>query len=157
MNKFIVFTREELIFLLIVFLLGLISGAGALNLYISREMDRLQLENRNLKNRVQEQEKEITRLEDNLSRYNGRFIKNIKINLSSDLNQHRQQLINTRVKELLSDIPGKRIRDIEPPVVGEIVNERLLEIEGDTYRLDLNYLILGEELTLYLSAELRKK
>ncbi|MFW5999704.1 MAG: hypothetical protein ACOCQC_03470 [Halanaerobiaceae bacterium] len=156
MNKFLVLNQNDLIYLLVFFLLGLIFGAGAFNLYISREMDRLQLKNRELQNQVQEQEKEITRLEDNLSRYTGRFIKNIGIKLDTDLNEHRQQLIETRVRELLSEIPGNKIRDIEPPVIGEIVNERLVEIENDTYRLDLDYLILGEELILYLSAELKE-
>lgn len=156
MNKFLVLNQNDLIYLLVFFLLGLIFGAGALNLYISREMDRLQLKNRELQNQVQEQEKEITRLEDNLSHYTGRFIKNIGIKLDTDLNEHRQQLIETRVRKLLSEIPGNKIRDIEPPVIGEIVNERLIEIENDTYQLDLDYLILGEELILYLSAELKE-
>ena len=155
-HPFFVFTRKEFRYLIVIFLLGIIFGTTVYNLYISRKIDSLILKNNELTSQVKQQKEEINQLEDNLKQYSGRFVQNIKVNINSNLNEHRQQAVTNRIIELLQDIPGKRIRDIDPEIINDIIDHRLLQIENNTYQLKLNYLVLGEKLTLYVTVKLKE-
>ncbi|ACL69073.1 hypothetical protein [Halothermothrix orenii] len=144
------FTKGELIFILAVFILGTIVGATLLNIYLSRRIDNLILTNRELKIKNEEQQEQIDQLKENLKISRRHYINNVQIKLRSELNKHTQQDIIQKIKKLLSGLPGKEIKDIDALLIRDLINDRYLVIEDEVYRLELIYLVISEELTLYI-------
>ncbi len=154
-NPFFIFTRTELIYLLVVFLLGIILGATLLNLYLSQQIDRLIYEKNSLENQLEENQKQIENLEKNLEEQKHNFVKSINIKLESDLNKHSQQAVKEKIQNLLSRVPGQEISKIEPLLLRDIINERLINVDDNTFQLHLLYLVLQEDLELYIEVSSR--
>ncbi|MFW6381006.1 MAG: hypothetical protein ACOCZ3_00555 [Bacillota bacterium] len=152
-NPFYIFTRSELVFMLVLFLLGIILGATTLNLIIGVKVDRLLLENRKLTEITGEQKLEIERLSQNLSRRQQRFVQKLTIKLNTELNQHTQQELIKQIKQLLSNIPGKNLEKLDPLLLIDILDQRSLMLNDDTYQLQVRYLILQENLELYVKID----
>lgn len=149
-NSFFIFTRSELIFITVIFILGLITGATILNLYSGRIIDGLILNKNELKAQVEEQTSQINQLEENLNKFKHHTITKISVELDTDVNKHTQQMLKDKIKAILSGIIGKEVNKIDPLLLRDIIHERYLMVEGNTYQLYLIYLVIGEELTLYI-------
>lgn len=150
-----VFTRNELIYLLVLFLLGIIIGATLLNLFLSQQVDRLILEKKHLEVKVKEQEDQIKQLEENKYKYN--YIRKLTINLDTDVNKHTQQVIKNKIRDLLSGLLGKEIKSIDPLLLWDVINDRYIPVEDKTFHLHLEIMVITEELQLYIKVKSTKK
>ncbi len=149
-NPFFIYTGKELIYLLVIFLLGIILGATFLNIYISQKIDKLILEKKELENKSQEQQKQIKRLEENLKKQKHHFIQSLSVKLKTDLNKHTQQEIIKKIHELLARVPGQEFTQIDPLLLRDIINDRYIIVEDNSYHLHLVYLVIKEKLELYI-------
>ncbi|HLV09884.1 MAG TPA: hypothetical protein VKY40_06725 [Halanaerobiales bacterium] len=141
------YTKEELIQLLVIFLLGIIIGATLLNVYSGKIIDNLMLEKNRLQARVEEQEQEIEELQKH--KYS-LTIKKIVPLLDSDLNQHTQDEIINKIRDLLDRYPGRSIQETDFLLLWDVIHNRLIVIEDKTYQLQLDIIVATEELRLYL-------
>jgi len=154
-TSFFVYTKNEIIYLIVIFLFGVITGAGLLNLSLSQQIDRLMLEKNEFKVKIEEQLNTIKQLEENRDKYN--YIRKISIELETDLNKHSQQAIKNKIRELLAGIVGKEIKNLDPLLLRDIVNNRYLLIEDKHYYLQLEYLVISEEMELFLKVSTASK
>jgi hypothetical protein len=154
-TSFFVYTKNEIIYLMVIFLFGVITGAALLNLSLSQQIDHLMLEKNELKVKIEEQLNTIKQLEENRDKYN--YIRKISIELETDLNKHSQQAIKNKTRELLAGIVGKEIKNLDPLLLRDIVNDRYLLIEDKHYHLQLEYLVISEEMELFLKVSTAKK
>ncbi len=152
-HPFLVFNRSELIYIIAIFILGIIIGATALNIYISQRIDRLMYEKKELQNALYENEKRIEKLEKNLKKEKHNFIRTLNITLESDLNKHNQQAVKKKLQELLSGITGKEIALLDPLLLRDIINDRYIIIEDNTFQLHLLYMVIQENLELYIKVD----
>jgi len=152
-HPFLVFNRSELIYIIVIFILGIIIGATALNIYISQQIDKLIYEKKELENSLQENQKEINKLEKNLAKQKHNFIRTLKITLETELNKHNQQAVKKKLQELLSGIIGKEITLLDPLLLRDIINNRYILIEDNTFQLHLLYMVIQENLELYIKVE----
>ncbi len=145
----ITYTKNELIYILVIFLLGIIIGATLLNIYSGKIIDRLVLEKNDLQATVEEQYQQIEQLE----KYKYQLtIKKITPVLDTELNQHVQDEIIKKIRSLLSKYLGRQIQNTDFLLLWDVINERLLIIEDKTYQLNLQLIIATEEIKLYLQA-----
>ncbi|MFW6264677.1 MAG: hypothetical protein ACOC3B_01075 [Bacillota bacterium] len=147
-NAFFVFTRTDLIFLLIIFILGIISGSTFITIYSGKNIDKLILENKKLSSTIEEQEKKIEQLDKQFQ--NQLIVHSITPELDSDLNKHTQQEIIKKTRNLLDGLLGKDISEIDPLLLRDIINEAYIMVEGHSYQLKLLYIVISDELKLYL-------
>lgn len=147
-TPFFIFNRVELCFFFIIFFLGFLIGAAVITIYSGKDIDKLILENNELKISLEEAEKKIEQLD---QQYKDKLIvQTIKPYLDTDLNKHKQQEIVKKIQSLLSGLIGKKISEIDPFLLHNIINEASLVVEGHTYQLQLSYLVISYELNLYL-------
>ncbi|MFW5890851.1 MAG: hypothetical protein ACOCUI_01375 [bacterium] len=151
MNYFLIFSKKELIYIIAVFILGVITGASLLNLYISHEVDQLILKKNSLQNEVENQKKQIEKLTTNLEEKKQNIITDIIIDLDTNYNKHIEQDIQRKISVLLESLIGKEIEKIDPHLIISIVNEREITIENDKYLVEFLSLIVKEKIELYLS------
>lgn len=149
-NPFFVYTNRELLYLLVIFVLGIILGATFLNIFISQKIDKLILKKKELETKYQEQEKQIKQLEKNLKKQKQHFIQSLAVKLKTDLNKHTQQEIIKKIHKLLARIPGKEFKKVDPLLLRDIINNRYIMVENKSYHLKLIYLVIKEELELYI-------
>jgi hypothetical protein len=149
-NTFYIYTKKELIFLLTIFILGFITGATLLNIYLSQRIDTLILNKNELESTVEDQKNQINKLEENLKIHKQHFINKLNISLETDLNKHTQQEISKKIRELLSGLIGQEISEVNPLLMREVINKRYIIIEKNTYQLHLIYMVIREELEIYI-------
>ncbi len=149
-SHFLVFNRTEFIYIIVIFILGIIIGATALNIFVSRKIDSLIYEKKELQNSLEDNKKQIEELETNLARQKHNFIRELNINLETELNKHNQQAVKEKIRELLSGIIGKEINLLDPLLLRDIINERYIIIEDNTFQLHLLYMVVQEKLELYI-------
>ena len=154
-NPFFVLTRKELFFILAVFLLGILLGATIISAYTGRDLDKLILENKELKTEMAELEKQLEQLD--LQFKNRLIIQSINPYLDTDLNKHTQQEIIKKIRSLLNGLIGKEINEIDPLLLHNIINESSIIVEKRSYQLSLSYLVISDKLGLYLKVKDEQK
>ncbi|MFW5981110.1 MAG: hypothetical protein ACOCRU_00880 [bacterium] len=147
-TAFFIFTKKDLLFILMIFTLGIITGATFITIFTSRNIDHLVLENKDLSSKIEEQEKKIEQLDKQFQ--NRLIVHSITPHLDTDLNKHTQQEIIKKVRNLLNGLLGKDIAEIDPLLLRDIINEGYIMVEGHSYQLHLSYIVISDELKLYL-------
>lgn len=145
------FTRKELLFVLAVFLLGFLLGATIISAYSGRDLDKLILENKELKTELAGLEKQLEQLD--LKFKNRLIIQSINPYLDTDLNKHTQQEIIKKIRSLLDGFVGKEINEVDPLLLHNIINEASIIVEKRSYQLSLSYLVVSDKLQLYLKVK----
>ncbi len=149
-NLFYIFTKDEFIYVIVIFILGLILGGTLLNLYLSPKIDRLMLEKNDLQLKSEEQQEQIEKLKENLSRQ--LYINKITIELRTDLNKHTQQDISNKIREMLSGLMSLEVKNIEPLLLRDAINDRYVPVGDKNYHIQLDFfVIINEELQLYIT------
>lgn len=147
-NSFFVFTKRELIFILSVFILGIIVGATLLTVLTGKYIDQLVLKNKELETLVKDQKQQLGQLDKQFK--NKLVVQKIVPFLDTDINKHRQQEITEKIRKLLAGLVGKDISEIDSLLIRDIINEASIIVEDDIYQLHLSYLVISDELKLYL-------
>ena len=150
-HPFYIFSRDELRYVIALFILGIILGALFLNLYISKKMDTLILKKKELQKNITQQKQQIQKLKKNLKKHKREFIKEANIKIKTDLNQHAQQEVKSKIYQLLDNQIGKEISKFDPLDVIDIFDNRYIPIEDKKFLLNFQYLIIyNEEMFLHL-------
>lgn len=151
-NSFYIFTKSEIYYVIALFILGIILGATLLSLFISHQVDQLILENKSLKNELESQNKQIEKLNKNLIKQKKNIISDIQIMLETNLNKHTQQELKKNLNTILESLIGKELKELDPLLIRDTINDRYIHIEDKAYKITLIYMILQEEIQIYLKA-----
>lgn len=147
-NYFFVFTKNELLFILTIFILGIILGATVITVITGKYIDQLVLKNKEMEILTKDQEKQLNQLDKQFK--NKLLVQKITPLLDTDINKHTQQDIIKKIRSLLAGLVGKDISEIDPLLLRDIINEASIIVEDHIYQLHLSYLIVSDELKLYL-------
>lgn len=157
-NPFYIFTREQLRYILAIFILGIFIGSTGLNLVVSNKIDNLILTRNELEKEIEQQNQKIEQLEENIREHRNTFITDINIEINSDLNQHKQQEINDIIYQLLENQMGKEVSEFDPYVIKDIIDDRPVSLEDSDedseIHLNLDFLIVyNQELRVIVTVE----
>lgn len=152
-NHFLVFSKNELIYLLSILIIGIIIGATGLNLIVGQHLDHLILENNELKNKLEEQKKQL----ENPDKYQQHYIKTIKVFLETDLNKHTQQKIKEKILKQLEGLYGRKTDQLDPLLLRDIIHGRFISIGDKYYHLELIYIVIStvntDQIQFYIKAQ----
>lgn len=113
-----------------------------------KHIDNLVLSNKELETLIKDQEKQLNQLDEQFK--NRLVIQKIVPFLDTDLNKHTQQEIAKKIRNLLAGLVGKELEDVDPLLLRDIINEARIIVEDHIIQLELSYIVVSDELSLYL-------
>ncbi|GBF35577.1 hypothetical protein DCCM_4706 [Desulfocucumis palustris] len=146
-------------------LIGILMGSGAANMVIGDQVDYLTMANKNLQDQLAEREYQLQKLNDAFRQKNTRVITTVEAYLSADsmegLTEYDQLSLqleaNKKIKEWLSPLVGQDVNSIDGLLIPRIVDDRILQAEGNKYRIKTHLVIINEKISLYIKATILKK
>lgn len=146
-------------------LIGILIGSGAANMVIGDQVDYLTMANKNLQDQLAEREYQLQKLNDASRQKNARVITTVEAYLSADsmegLTEYDQLSLqleaNKKIKEWLSPLVGQDVNSIDSLLIPRIVDDRILQAEGNKYRIKTHLVIINEKISLYIKATILKK
>ncbi|MDK2823224.1 MAG: hypothetical protein PWQ67_1465 [Clostridia bacterium] len=144
---------------LALFTIGVIVGAVLTTLAIGYQMEKIHNENSYLKVQLDEKENQIKALEDKVSEAKRWFIvKEIEIDLELPQRNFADEenlkiKIEEQVKDMLKNIRGKRVKELDPQVIWHIVDKRKIEALGYHFTLQVKGVLVSEKIIFYVYAK----
>jgi predicted PurR-regulated permease PerM len=151
--RFISLTKTELYQLLAAFLLGLIIGALILNLIIAHQIDDLIYKNKDLNNKIKNQEDELKKLEESLAQRKWKVIQKLEIIIETEENKHIKQQLESKLYELLKSIIGRQMNKVDGSLISNTIDDRIIIVDDANYQIDLIWLLLQEETVIKVKAK----
>lgn len=139
---------------LAIFVLGLFVGAVLTALTVGRQLDAAYLERKALQNKVIELQDTIQRLEDSLADQQSQSIRieQVKVSLVDPPDPFIALDLEDEALRLLADLVGKDVGSIDLRLVHNLVNERIVEVEGKRYKLLVRGIQLYRQVEVLLEA-----
>jgi len=133
-------------------LAGVILGATLMNLFLTKKIDQLFLEREKLKVELYEatERLKITAQQ----QQNKLLVREIEVIF---LNGQKEPLLEIELRkaviELAQAIIGTEVKQVPHTLIRHLLDQRLIEVGGDKYRLHLKTIIVAEKTTFLLDYE----
>ncbi|MFW5647876.1 MAG: hypothetical protein ACOCG5_02190 [Candidatus Alkaliphilus sp. MAG34] len=149
--------RKRALKFIICFITGLLAGvlmsAVALSLIVSYRMDNYYKQVSYLENIIRDRDERLEKLEKSI---NTQYlvIKDIEINLIFEKGENDDEIIKMEIektiKEKYKTLLGKEVKTVDAHMVVEVIDKRILKIEGKEYKLQVDKLILSEIMSIWV-------
>lgn len=134
------------------FILGALVGAASLNLILGQHLDTAELEIRKLRSGLADQYEKIALLEKKLAVRQNLIVNEIIVNVNLD-NEFEKLEIESTTKKLLKVIKGKDLKELDPNLVINMIDKRVIETPEHKYRLTVKGTLISEKVIMYVDAE----
>ena len=146
--KFMILTKEDCLRMLACLILGLICGAVTTNIIRGYQYDQLLLANQSLTFKLEEDQQRLKQLEEDS---NGiPVIQKIVLKLISKEDRYTEKALEKAIKELLTGLVGLPINDLDTIILREIIHDRTILSENETFHLSAETIIVDDELTFVI-------
>lgn len=137
---------------------GFVIGMAVLSLIVSYRMDSYYHKNIALEDELQDKIAQLEKLENSIKTQTppSTILKNIEINLIFNENEGDEidkVAIDKTIMEKYSPLVGKEVENIDPDILAEVADKRILKIEDREYKLSVNKIILTETLKIWIKVE----
>lgn len=136
-------------------IIGILIGAATLIIIVSYRMDLYCKKIAYLEHAIQDKNAVLEKFEKNINT-RSLVIKAIEVVLVFNGDEIDKINIEKSIKEKYSLLLGKEVKKIDPDIIVEVIDKRILKIRDKEYKLKVNKLILTEVLKIWISAELIK-
>ncbi len=156
--KFIILKEFKFLRLISMLILGLLIGSSTTILLIGSQVDQLNLEKEGLEHRLSACEDENTKLQESLQKRKlvVTSIEPIVTIENDDLTSYERESytleITKIIKELLNPLNGKEIEDIDYTLVPEVLENRIVTVDGKNFRLHVNTIIFSQKVIVVVKA-----
>lgn len=133
-------------------LVGIIMGTAALIVIVSYRIDSYYERIVYLEQVIQDKNVILEKFQKNVNTQS-LVIKNIEVVLLFNGNEIDKITLEKSVKEKYSTLLGKEVKKIDPDLIIEVVDKRILRIGDKEYKLRVNKLILTEVLKIWISVD----
>ncbi|QEK11749.1 hypothetical protein FQB35_04860 [Crassaminicella thermophila] len=152
MDKVKTLKRKYLLFLFTGFIIGLLFGTITLNTFISYRIDTYLQQIKYLETIIEDKNTRLKILEESINKK--RFIlKEIQIFLLTEEDQIDQLTLEKHIKQKYNKLLGKEVKQIDMDLVGDIIDNRIMKIDGKEYKLKVYKLALTEILKIWIKVE----
>ena len=150
----------EIIRTLALLLLGLLLGAGITSMVIGKQVDYLTMTNKELQNQLADQEYQLQKLKDNINATQNPIITAIEVTLTPDSLEklseyqqlHVQLAVSEKIKEWLNPLIGQELNHLDHLLIPRVVDDRIVEAENNSYRIQSQLIIMDQTIHLYVNA-----
>ncbi|SES99532.1 hypothetical protein [Anaerobranca gottschalkii] len=145
------FNKRNLKKYLSLFILGIVAGGVLSLILLGRAYDQLYLEKKVLESQVIELRNIIQQLEKKqLQQSPTLTIKEIVI--ETDLTDTIKSLeLKKKISELLKNLMGEKIDNLNPELIIDILEGRIVNVEDKGYILHVRYIVIGKKLQIMLN------
>ncbi|MGI6318909.1 MAG: hypothetical protein GX263_04360 [Firmicutes bacterium] len=135
------------------FILGLLVGAMIMHSFQGRELEKLYWEKENLKVELYEKNEQIKKIEEQQERLLPPTVREIKLEISHDGDTFVEPELKRQVYDLVKGLLGQEVLALPYPLVFNILDNRIVEMDDKRFHLNVEAVILGETLVYYLQAK----
>lgn len=132
-------------------LLGTICGAVTMNIYLSARIDELYLDRETLKVDLYETEERLRKIEAQWQSHRELVIKDVEVEFDQT---KRDTFLEVRLREDIAKVTqgliGEELETIPHTLVVHLLDQRIMDVEGKRYRLQVRTVILAEKITYVL-------
>ncbi|MCX7711323.1 MAG: hypothetical protein N2484_15900 [Clostridia bacterium] len=132
-------------------LLGMITGAVALNILVSYRLDRHHQEIKNLQNMLMEKEIKLSKLEESINK-NKFVIKDIEIMIHHEADELDKIELEKAVRKKYSSLVGREVKSVDMDLAAEIIENRIMKVQQTEYQLKVRRIFLSEVLKIWIDA-----
>ena len=132
------------------FILGAIIGIILFNGIFSSRLDLLYRINESQSAELMDKTNKLERLEKNLNNTKHLVVTGVEAEIDYKGNDLELIAIEKYTMDLLKDVPGKRIGDVDVDTIFQIFNERIVSINEENYILYVRTIILTDVLNIKL-------
>ncbi|NLL19585.1 MAG: hypothetical protein GX262_11280 [Clostridia bacterium] len=139
--------------------LGFLVGAAFTTVRMGNQIDRLIIIRQEQAEKIAGLETELQQVRTSLSRHQEPVLTSVVVKVEFiepkpiKLEEDTVRLsLEKQIKELLNNLMGKKIDDLDPTLIPWIVENRLLEAEGYTFKIQVKLLVLTDKIHLTVSA-----
>lgn len=136
------------------FIIGMLIGAAILNVICGKHLDKAELEMQKLHTKLADQTEQITALEKALEKRQKVAVTEIEVHVNfkddSESDEFNQLEIEKIVKKLLKDIRGKQVSSLDPLIIANIIDGRIVEVSKRKFVLSVNGLLVSEKLIMHV-------
>ncbi len=137
------------------FLLGFMTGSLVTFHLTSRRLETLYHEKEALKVSLFETTERLYRLEELWKSRQEEVIRDIKLEINTDgKNPFSELALKQAVGELVKGLLGEKAANVNPSLVINLVNGRIIKAAEKEYRLELKAVVISETVVFYLDAVL---
>ncbi|MHB1126738.1 MAG: hypothetical protein ACYC2T_07220 [Bacillota bacterium] len=154
-----IITRNRLLRVLAVILLGFILGCTVTTALIAHQIDKLALENQKLQVNLEATREELNQVKENLASQRSPTVTSIESHVKllesnfSNLSLEATQLaLEDIVRDTLQPLKGREITSLDTSLIPQIINHRVVEAEGSSFSLRVTLLIISQKLQIYVNA-----
>lgn len=141
--KFLTLTKNQLLLLGAVFILGVILGSSIINLIIGLQLDQLLYERKKLIAKINKQQTKLNKLEKSLAQQKRPVIQNIDIEIVTNLDKHIKQNLEEELFKLLNNLIGRNIAKIDTELLAANLEDRIIKTEDENYKSNLQWMIIN--------------
>ncbi|SMB83090.1 hypothetical protein SAMN00017405_1000 [Desulfonispora thiosulfatigenes DSM 11270] len=140
-------------------IIGILIGAALTSLAIGYHLDNINNQNQILEGKLLEKEGQMKILEDKVSNTKRWLIVEeiiIELELTKREFPDKESLhceIEQQIREMVNNIRGKKVKDLDPQVLWNIIEKRNVSLKGHSFTLEVRGLLISEKLTYYVFAK----
>ncbi|AEV67760.1 hypothetical protein [Acetivibrio clariflavus] len=135
------------------FICGFVFGSSAINALISYRVDAYIEKIKYLESDIEEKNIKLEKYQESIN--NRKFIlRSIELNIKlSKINEEEFDLIlvEKSIKEKYKELLGKEVKSIDIDLVAEVIDKRILKIDGKEYQLKVDKILLSDILKLWIT------
>lgn len=139
------------------FAIGFLLGLAAMNLVHLHTLDRLYRIQNQLTNQLLDREIKLEGLKKSLQDEKTIIIKDLIIALDFEGNPLLREEIEKVIRFYLADLVGQELWRLEGEMIYKILDDRIINVENRQARLHVKYIIVREEISIGIKAELIEK
>ncbi len=131
-------------------ILGFILGSIVTLSLSGYRIEKLYQEREQLKVDLFETKERLSKLEEMWESKSEGFIREVRIELKMDNNTFTELALKQSIQETVKDLVGEKINTINPYIIINIIDGRIITADDKKYRLDLEAVFLSEILAFYI-------
>lgn len=151
--RILTLTRQDILGLLSLFLLGCILGGTAVGLVVGKHMDSLIQEKEDLEEMVANQDIRLEKMAQSLRSHEERRIQDLEVHLEGSLDRHLLRDLERQITELLYQFVGRPINELDPSGLLTLLEERVFYLEGRPLEIHVRLIVMADIMTFYLEAQ----
>ncbi|MGI6328913.1 MAG: hypothetical protein ACOX1I_08250 [Dethiobacteria bacterium] len=134
------------------FILGLLAGSMIMQSFQGKELEKLYWEKESLKVELYEKKVQIKKIEEQQERLLPPTVREIKLEISLGNGAFIEPELKRQVYDLVKGLLGQEVLALPYPLVFNILDNRIVEMDDKRFHLNVEAVILGETLVYYLQA-----
>ena len=137
-------------------LIGILIGSSITTIYLGHKLDNLYIEVQTLEHDLQKAEERAKQLKEDIQQKEeqstpaAQVVKDVEIIVDYQDDEFTSLYIQEYCEEITKKLLGQEVQNLEPELVFQILDQRIVKLEEKEYRLYVNSLIVAEKISFHI-------